>query len=234
KKDDTVFAKKKRTWDFTESLKKQLPFIAIILSVIILTNAMFTREKIEETIEFPKVGEITTRQYIAPFTFKIKKDPEELAKERAEARAKVLPVLEYDYDQTDQLFNKLDNFIKNIRLLRSKKARTSAKQVVRRLLHRELSDYTIEKFINSEIRTDVIKLIIDEILDNGVVDVLFARDEKELSSFLIKHQINSKKHVFYQGDFVQIKRDNETFNVALKDLFLNEHIPERFRKQFNK
>ena len=66
----------------------------------------------EPPLDIPEVGEIAKKTVIAPFTFDVEKTPQVLERERKEAGAKVLLVLDFNQDAVRQIrrkFNDLKN-----------------------------------------------------------------------------------------------------------------------------
>lgn len=79
------------------------------IGFVCLLTVLFPGEKAYEFSEL-KVGDISEREIIAPFTFAIEKNEDDLKKEKNAARDNVPPVLTYNDQLTTQRIAQLDSF----------------------------------------------------------------------------------------------------------------------------
>ena len=100
--------------------------VLIGISLVGVLTFLFPSEKAHEFSEF-KVGDISTEEIIAPFTFAIQKNETDLRRERKATRDNVPPVLVHNKKLTDQKVARLDSFFSQIQELYISAASDSAK-----------------------------------------------------------------------------------------------------------
>ncbi|OGJ93422.1 MAG: hypothetical protein A2487_16915 [Candidatus Raymondbacteria bacterium RifOxyC12_full_50_8] len=232
KKDETQFGRS-TALSFPLSTAGRLRVLLFVL-VCIFINLIFPPEKIYESFDIPKEGDITKKPIIAPFTFDILKTDEELQRERAEAMAKVLPVLEYDYDVTEKIFNRFTWFFDNMTLLNAHETPDSVKQRLWADLKKDVSVSTIKAFTRGKVNADNLLFIIDNMLDEGISAVLVVRDIKERDDFKARYNIDFVNYLQYKGDFVTLLRDEGERTVPAKSLLVKEGVIEREKAQLKK
>ena len=232
KKDDTQLAGSTRI-SSTFASRTNIKIYSFIL-LIIFINALFPIKKIYKSFDIPKEGDITKKAIIAPFTFDILKTEEELKKERTKAINKVLPVMGYDYDITEKMFNKFKGFFNKIRLLRNRSVADSVKRDTWIDLKKDISVKTIKIFIRSKINFENMLYVIDNILDEGIFSVLLVKDLKERDDFKNRYNLDFINYRIYKGDFVTLLRDDNEETVSIKDLMVKEEIIEREKARLKK
>ncbi|TES92902.1 MAG: HDIG domain-containing protein, partial [Candidatus Cloacimonadota bacterium] len=98
--------------NFRKILRKLLrhPFISVIKFIIIffLLNLIYPRPG--GSFVSMREGDIAQQDIVSPFTFPVKKAPEEIKKEKKRAIESVLPVIDYDDEKTREMREKIDSF----------------------------------------------------------------------------------------------------------------------------
>ncbi len=120
---------KKRKTDPAKPKKWRQSFwvkIGLLLALLIVSALFFPRS---ESVEYNyKVNEITNEAVIAPFTFPILKSDEELAKDRAQAKAEVPYVFLQQDNVAQTQLQHLDSFFTDLQQLREVRASYQATQ----------------------------------------------------------------------------------------------------------
>lgn len=195
---------------------------------------IFPAKEVYERFDIPKEGDIAKRTIIAPFTFDILKTEEELKRERAEAVSRVLPVMEYDYDVTEKMFNKFKEFFFRIDRLKNNAAPDSVKQGIWEELKRDISTATVRIFLVSRVNPENILYVVDNILDRGVSSVLVVTDPKQKDEFRARYSLDDVNALVHPGGFVTLLRDDRERTLPAESLLVKEASLDREKAAFRK
>lgn len=83
--------------------------IYVLIALTVLAHIFFFMPFHGVTPDIPEVGDISTEEVIAPFTFEIVKSDEELAQERATVSFNVPVVLDFSVEISDSILGKFDS-----------------------------------------------------------------------------------------------------------------------------
>ncbi len=103
---------KKKKNDIRRIIRRTLkkPYSLIIKFIIIFFLLNIIYPKSGGTFYLMREGDVARKNIVAPFTFSVKRDPEEVEQERKKAIEAVLPVVDYDEDVTQEMTKKIDHF----------------------------------------------------------------------------------------------------------------------------
>jgi putative nucleotidyltransferase with HDIG domain len=99
-----------------ESLRGHNFIFRIGLAAVLILGITFLYplDKIYQPIEIPQIGEIASRDIVAPFDFQILKNKSELKSDRERVLANLKPVTVYDTLIANNISNKLDQFFNKV------------------------------------------------------------------------------------------------------------------------
>ncbi|OGS36973.1 MAG: hypothetical protein A2293_02005 [Elusimicrobia bacterium RIFOXYB2_FULL_49_7] len=201
--------------------------IVAFLFLTAFINLLFPTEKLVQSLDVPKEGDITKRTVIAPFTFDILKTEEELKRERNEAILRVLPVMEYDYEVNEKIIDKFRDFFLRIEQLKDPILPDSQKKILWEKLHNNISTPTIRALIAAKINPENFLHIIDRILDQGLSSVCVVKDIKNRSEETVPFLV-------YPGNFVTLLRDDRERPFPAESLVTKDAVLERERAGLKK
>ncbi len=147
-------------------------FYQILLGVITIAiiSALFPNSYLYQPIDMPKLGDISHKDVIAPYTFPILKSDEELAKETEEVASTAPLVFDLDRGLTQTKLAGIKRFFQQVRRLRE----TSSPDSLALLIHQyplippKVIDYLREKGKGRKIEKEV-KDLLGYLFSQGIV-----------------------------------------------------------------
>ncbi|MCD6169980.1 MAG: HDIG domain-containing protein [Candidatus Latescibacteria bacterium] len=123
--------------------------VALCLVVVVLLSLLFPRG---ESFEFSKlqVGMVSDKEIIAPFTFNVLKNDDELEKQRAAARQSVPPILDYDPTVASRQRARLDSLFEWVTRALSNEVPDSSSIASLKKLKLPLFEETIQLLLGRE------------------------------------------------------------------------------------
>ncbi len=186
--------------------------------VLILLNVIYPQPK--QVFAPLKEGDIAQQDIVAPFTFPVQKDPEQLKRERRKAIESVLPILDYDEEKTQKLLGTIDGLFELL-------YETGERSLEARLSLLEENGYSITKntvlFLMRPVikkREERIKEIFFQVLEQGIIfdkdDIPFTKDKRVLIRKSGGEEISTLKD-FYSLAEVKEHVKNEAYNSVKRD-----------------
>jgi membrane-associated HD superfamily phosphohydrolase len=103
-----------------------LPLLVLVGTVVIILF-LFPYTSSFQSLNLPKIGEVSKETIISPFTFDIIRSPDELERERKKAEEQVLLVLQYDVDNRTEIRKKFADVREAVNALTRKNSSDSVK-----------------------------------------------------------------------------------------------------------
>ncbi|NLB64700.1 MAG: HD domain-containing protein [Fibrobacter sp.] len=186
----------------------------------------------------PKLGEISTQGYSSPISFDLHKNEKELAKERQEAKDKVLYLFEYNDLITESIVNEFHDYmeaVKSYGILQSKisqntgefqaKFQKEAQNLYSKLSQR-LSSTAINQLSQRPSAVDNLSNIFTEIMEQGVSEALIASSEKQATLYKELHSISHLKHILYRGEKVALIKKQQRHELNISQILPRETVLE--------
>jgi putative nucleotidyltransferase with HDIG domain len=203
---------------FRAFLNKRSAVVARVVIILALLNVIYPQPR--QVFAPLKEGDIAQQDMVAPFTFPIQKDPEQLKKERRKAIESVLPIIDYDEKKTEGLFGKVEHFFALL-------YETKEKSLEKRLSLLEDNGYSVRKntllyFLRPEIRAkeERMKEIFFQALEQGIIfdkrEIPFSKDKRVLVRRASGDEIYSLKD-FLSLDEVKEYVRNEAYASVKRD-----------------
>lgn len=120
------------------------------IGLVGLLTLLFPGEKVHKFAEL-KVGDISTKEIIAPFTFAIQKNEDDLKRERKTARDKVPPVLVYDEKVANQKVAQMDSFFTRVQELLISEASDTVKLGIVKSWNLGLTEESLNLLVQSDV-----------------------------------------------------------------------------------
>ncbi|HLV32289.1 MAG TPA: HDIG domain-containing protein [Chitinispirillaceae bacterium] len=198
------------------------PPFYILCSTILFIILLFPYTTTVQTFDLPKLGEASKETIIAPFTFDIIRSAEELEKERKKAMEQVLLVLDYDPEIRKNVHNKLLEVRNNVQKTINDDTPDSVKDVINLNLSRELSENSIKAIKKRPYLVDDAIFQAGDILDKGVSAVLLVPTLERLNELKAIYNTSFDQHLFYDRQFVSLRRDSMEVTVRHYELPVKE------------
>ncbi len=196
----------------------------LILAIVVI--AFFPKPSITTQADIPKVGSIATRSYLAPITFDLPKQEQQLERERTEARKRVELVLAYSEDATLRIlteFEVLMGQIGKVGLLQAQIAKAgNAREIQQELqklmdtLQTRLSPTAIHHLSLKASTRDAITSALQNALQKGVCELLVANSPRQVTLYQELHNLGDVKSILYGKPTLRLIRNTheESFPVA--------------------
>ncbi len=203
---------------FRTFLNKRIAVVTRLVVILALLNVIYPQQR--KVFTPLKEGDIAQQDIVAPFTFPVRKDSEQLRKERRRALEAVLPVIDYGEKKTQDLFGKIENFFVLLH-------ETKEKTLETRLALLEDNGYAITKntllyLLRKEIqgKEERIKDIFFQPLEKGIIfdksEIPFMKDKRVSVRKSSGEEIYSLKD-FYSLDEAKEYVKNEAYASVKKD-----------------
>ncbi|MDR2555996.1 MAG: HD domain-containing protein [Fibromonadaceae bacterium] len=225
------------------------PFFHFVICTIVFTTftmILFPVRDIAQKSELPMIGQSSTRSIIAPISFEVLKNPQELEEEKKKARDKVYPVFEYNEETTKKLsedFNLLMSQIETYSHLQKEISANTADQKkinsagdLYQSLVRKISSTALNQLIQNEALRDTLKTIFHSMLSQGISNTLIAERSKDVAMFEESYNVNSVNYILYSRGEVLLIRNNRDSIVGSSSIrpkeFLIDAILDKYQNAF--
>ena len=169
-----------------------------------------------EPFDLPREGEIAKQTIIAPFTYDVVKMPEELARERKEAAAKVLMVLDWD-QETAKLVRRRFNELRGLFASFGALSGDSLPPAAAASLNRQLSAASVKTLKKSPRILDEACAGALRALDKGICATLLVRSNEQRDEMRARFNTPFDRYLLYDRDYVLLRR-----NAAESPAFASE------------
>lgn len=212
----------KRKNDFRRVIRKILgknfSIVIKLILIFFLLNVIYPKPG--SFFTSMREGDIAQQDIIAPFTFPVKKDPEEIKRERKKAIESVLPVVDYDEDKTQDLVKKIENFFVILFERKEKTLDKSLKNMADDGYN--ISKNTVTFLLRPEIREKREKLeeILFQPIEKGIIydkSRIPYMKEKRISVRKSSGEIIYSSKDFYSLDEAKDLIKNKTFSYIKRD-----------------
>lgn len=198
----------------------------LISCAFVLSILIFRTNRVAESFELPREGEISKRSYTAEITFDIKKRPSDLEQERNASREKILSVFEFDNQRTLQAVEKIKLLHSSINDLRQKAVPDSEKAHILGYLGKNLSENTIAALRRTD--SPVLSYCyarLNEIFREGISNSFIAKNMKEIENYRASHNLSEIKNFsIIDQPFVTLIINNVDNLVPADRLLTKEQI----------
>lgn len=180
-------------------------------------------------LSLPKPNEIAKETVIAPFTFDIIRNPEEVQREQNEARRRVLSVFDYDENASQRVYDRL-NAIEDL-------VRPEARLPQRRpdsFPSGEISANAIRILRDSPQLLEEIRFCVDRLLDSGIASVLAVTNLEQVKAYKEKFHLVSVPYLFYDKDYVSFRKLGTETAVPVFGLLPREACIEKEMNRLEK
>lgn len=195
--------------------------------------AVFPYAFVIQPVDIWEVGTVATETVIAPFTFDISKSPDEIEREKQEARDKVLLVVDFDDDARRRSVGRLRTYARSLQLLGPAPHAPSDtfRATLASQLGKELSSSTIAAIRGQPgYVSDAVRMA-ERALNKGVIDVLLVASEGRLEELRDRFRGDIGKHRAYRKQFVILRRDSSEMTIPSGDLLVEESVLESIARQ---
>ncbi len=212
----------KRKNDFRRVIRKILgknfSIVIKLILIFFLLNVIYPKPG--SFFTSMREGDIAQQDIIAPFTFPVKKDPEEIKRERKKAIESVLPVVDYDEDKTQGLVKKIENFFVILFERKEKTLDKSLKNMADDGYN--ISKNTVTFLLRPEIREkrEKLKEILFQPIEKGIIydkSRIPYMKEKRISVRKSSGEIIYSSKDFYSLDEAKDLIKNKTFSYIKRD-----------------
>lgn len=212
----------KRKNDFRRVIRKILgknfSIVIKLILIFFLLNVIYPKPG--SFFTSMREGDIAQQDIIAPFTFPVKKNPEEIRRERKKAIESVLPVVDYDEDKTQDLVKKIENFFVILFERKEKTLDKSLKNMADDGYN--ISKNTVTFLLRPEIREkrEKLKEILFQPIEKGIIydkSRIPYMKEKRISVRKSSGEIIYSSKDFYSLDEAKDLIKNKTFSYIKRD-----------------
>jgi cyclic-di-AMP phosphodiesterase PgpH len=186
---------------------------------VILALALFPLSSTKPVFDEMREGEIATETILAPFTFDVEKTPQELEFERKRAATRVLLVLDYHQEVTQQTRRRLIDLRSKLAVLPSGAEQNGAHAAEASALSKELSETTIRTLKKTPRLMDAAISEATVALEKGILDVRLVfidRNQSENSGPVSVK--GSDLRIPYDKDFVTLRKKGAETTVPYTDI----------------
>ena len=202
--------------------RKNLHLLLGWLLLSLLTLALFPDQELALKAETPHLGQTSPRTIVAPLSFDVLKNPQELEAEKQKAMDKVYAVFEYNQDETRRINEDLRQTLERIAkygelqgYIARDPGHLDAKAWVQEAaelfqdLSKRLSTTAIQQLSQSSRARDSLQAVFARMLHNGVSNVLVATTPKAVSLYREMYNTQEVKSILYGKAEVALIRNNE-------------------------
>jgi len=202
----------------------QVAIAALTAAAILL---IFPYTSAVQLFQLPNEGEVSTETIIAPFTFDILKSPDELEKERAQAREDVLLVCDYDGETLARVRRRFAGLRESIRTALGRNTPDSLKSAARTALARELSENTVRTLLRRPYLLDDAQFYVEQVMDMGIMSVLLVPGEARLFQLRAQYNVPFESYLIYDKNFVNLRKNQTETTVRIADITVKEIALDR-------
>lgn len=199
-------------------LNRRMAVAVRLILVIVLLNVIYPQRR--QVFAPLKEGDIAQQDIVAPFTFPVQKDPEQLKREKRRAIESVLPLVDYDEEKTQELERKVEHFFELLyeNKQKSPEARLAMLEEAGYVISRNAMLYLLRPDIKG--KEELIKEIFFHPLEKGIVldksEIVFAKDRR------VSMRRSSGEEILPLKDFYSLEEaktyvKNEAYSSVKKD-----------------
>ena len=193
------------------------PLALTITIVVVLILFPFSSTK--PVFDLPREGEIATETIIAPFTFDVEKTPQELDFERKRAASRVLLVLDYHQESTQQVRRRLLELRSKLALVNYANEQNASRSGELSALLKELSETTIRTLKKNPRLMDAAIAEASAVLEKGIVGVrLVFVDRNQSEAYEPTLSKGADLRIAYDKDFVTLRRNRAESTIPYTDI----------------
>ncbi|MFP4416454.1 MAG: HD family phosphohydrolase [Fibrobacterota bacterium] len=208
----------------------------LLITILTITSVLlfFPYSDTVQSFDIPNIGEVSKETIISPFTFDIMKSKSVLERERKEAMDQVLLVVDYDRDVISRVRKKFRFLRSNILALQDDSLSDSLSNSKMQALKRELSEGTIEILVERPHLLDEAIYQAESVLEKGILTVLLIPNAVQLSEMRKQYNAYFDRHLFYDKQYVTLRRDSMESAVRVADLPVKERALEEISESLRK
>jgi len=223
-------------------------FVICTAVFLILIMVLFPTGDIAQKSELPLIGQSSPRSIVAPISFDVLKNPQELEEEKKKAKDKVYPVFEYNEEATKKLSDSFELLMSQIETYSNlqkeitgtntsdQKKITDAGNLYQSLV-RKISSTALNQLLQNEASRDTLKTIFRSMLSQGISNTLIAERNRDVTMFEDSHNINSVNYILYsRGEVLLIKNGKDTLvestSIRPKELMIDA-VLDKYKNAFN-
>ncbi|MBN1982365.1 MAG: HDIG domain-containing protein [Chitinivibrionales bacterium] len=212
------FKKKKIT------LPRYITLVILAFAVLIIGSiGMFPFLSAVQQFNLPKKGEVSKETIIAPITFDILKQPEELEKDRKEAMDEILLVFDRDKNKQKMVQQKLTLLKSDLYAISSDSTTSdSLRSIIRTRLKKEISDNTVAVLSQNPFLLDDVALHAEKLLKNGVISILLVPAKQQLEEIQRLYNKQFENHLIYNKMFITLREDTVESTIRFANLPIKE------------
>jgi cyclic-di-AMP phosphodiesterase PgpH len=193
-----------------------------------VTLLLFPNQELALKAETPHLGQTSPRTIIAPISFDVLKNPQELEAEKQKAMDKVHAVFEYNHDETRRIYADLRQTLDEIGKYGELQANITrhpdnpevpnwvneAAELFQKLTKR-LSTTAVQQLSQNARARDSLAAAFFRMQQNGVSNVLVASTPKAVSLFREMYNTQDTKSILYAKAEVALIKNNEEILVDI-------------------
>lgn len=194
----------------------------------LVTLLLFPNQELALKAETPHLGQTSPRTIIAPISFDVLKNPQELEAEKQKAMDKVHAVFEYNHDETRRIYADIRQTLDEIGKYGELQASITrhpdnpevpnwvneAAELFQKLTKR-LSTTAVQQLSQSARARDSLAAVFFRMQQNGVSNVLVASTPKAVSLFREMYNTQDTKSILYAKAEVALIKNNEEILVDI-------------------
>ncbi|MBD3393222.1 MAG: HDIG domain-containing protein [Chitinivibrionales bacterium] len=196
--------------------------LTILLLTILAVVLIFPYASTVQVFQLPKEGEVSKETIIAPVTFDVLKPSDDLEKQRKEAMNDVLEVLDHDSDIQRRVREKFVALRDMLLRINDRQTPDSVRTLLEGRLRTELSENTVHTLLRRPYLLDDAMFQAEQALENGISSVLLVSDEEQLEQLREDYNAPFDSYLFYDKQFVTLRRDSAEATVKVSDLPVKE------------
>jgi cyclic-di-AMP phosphodiesterase PgpH len=192
--------------------------LALVITIVVVL-ILFPFSSTKPVFDLPREGEIATETIIAPFTFDVEKTPQELDSERKRAASRVLLVLDYHQELTQQTRRRLLELRSKLALVNYANEQNTPRSGELLALLKELSETTIHTLKKNPRLMDAAVAEATAVLEKGIASVrLVFVDRNQSEAYEPTSSKGADLRIAYDKDFVTLRRNRAESTIPYTDI----------------
>jgi hypothetical protein len=206
-------------------LARNIALVAVVLYAAAGAALFFPYSSTTQPFDLPREGEIAKQTIIAPFTYDVLKLPEELARERKEAAAKVLLVLDWD-QETMKLVRRRFNELRGLFASFGALSGDSLPPAAVASLNRQLSVASVKTLKKSPRVLDEACAGALRALDKGICGTLVVRSNEQRDEMRTRFNTPFDKYLLYDRDYAMLRKGAAESPAVVTEIPVKEEALE--------
>ncbi|MDR2581726.1 MAG: HDIG domain-containing protein [Fibromonadaceae bacterium] len=223
--------------------KSLMHFMLCATAFTLFVLLLLPSKELAHKSELPMLGQSSPRSIVAQLSFDVPKNHQELEEEMKRARDRVLPVFEYNDDDTKRITDRFELLMSQIKtyneLQKEISSETANEEKVAaagdlyQSIIRQISANALRQLILNDFSIDTLKSIFHSMLARGISNTLIAERSRDVSIFEETHNISSVPHILYSRNEVLLIKNGkdtivETSFIRPKE-FLIDAVLDRYK-----